>query len=136
MLSRFTSAMGARAHLGETCTLQADSERMDTAIAAVPHREGTKSGAIGRLKAVNDAYLSFALEETGLFDTAFAVPGDLHYAEDAAAAGSTGRTPLRMLRDALDELVAASILPRTHRARHRILGVGPSANCRAYPRMI
>lgn len=103
--------------LAAVCTeaMRQLAQRMDAAIAAVPHRRGTKSGAIGRLRAVNGAYLSFALEETGLFETAFAVPGDLQYADDAAAAGSTGRTPLRLLRDALDELVTASILPSADR---------------------
>lgn len=103
--------------LAEVCTeaMRQLAGRMDTAIARVPQRRGTKSGAIDRLRAVNDAYLSFALEETGLFDTAFAVPGDLQYADDAAAAGPTGRTPLRLLRDALDELVTASILSQPHR---------------------
>ena len=63
--------------LAAVCTeaMRRLAERMDTAVAAVPHRHGTKSGAVGRLRAVNSAYLSFALEETGLFDTAFAVPG-------------------------------------------------------------
>ncbi len=104
--------------LAAVCTeaMRQLAERMDTAIAAVPHRRGTKSGAIGRLRAINEAYLDFALQETGLFDTAFAVPGDLRYSDDAAAAGPSGRTPLRLLRDALDELVTASILPHTHRA--------------------
>ena len=55
--------------LAAVCTeaMRQLAQRMDTAVAAVPHRHGTKSGAIGRLRAVNGAYLSFARRETGLF---------------------------------------------------------------------
>lgn len=103
--------------LAAVCTeaMRQLAERMDMASGEVTHRQGTKSGAVGRFKAVNAGYLSFALEETGLFDTAFAVPGDIEYADDAAAAGPTGRTPFQLLNDALDELVTASILPSAQR---------------------
>jgi len=103
--------------LAAVCTeaMRQLAERMEAASGAVTHRHGTKSGAIGRFRAVNAAYLSFALEETGLFDTAFAVPGDIDYADDAAAAGPAGRTPFQLLNDALDELEAASILPGVRR---------------------
>jgi AcrR family transcriptional regulator len=103
--------------LGAVCTqaMRQLAERMDLARGSVTQRRGSKAGATGRFRATNAAYLHFALEETGLFDTAFAVPADIRYADDAAAAGPSGRTPFQLLNEALDELVEASILPAVRR---------------------
>ena len=60
------------------------------------------------------AYLDFAREEPGLFDTAFALP-EQH--ADGPADDGTGRdrTPMGQLRTALDELVDAGVLGRERR---------------------
>ena len=103
--------------LGAVCAeaMRRLAEWMELARGSVSQRHGSKAGATGRFRATNAAYLRFALEETGLFDTAFAVPADITYADDAAAAGASGRTPFQLLNEALDELVDASILSTKRR---------------------
>jgi AcrR family transcriptional regulator len=68
-------------------------------VRAGPH---TPTGARLRLRAVGQAYLEFARNEPGLFDTAFAATDD-HLATDEPA-------PLHHLQSALDNLVSAGIL--------------------------
>lgn len=91
------------------------AQRMEAEVSRVSLRRGTKQGAVARLTAVGVAYLDFAITEPGLFETAFAVPRHLDYAADDAAAGSGGRTPLRILGDALDELADVGGVPRERR---------------------
>lgn len=88
--------------------------RMEEALARVG-AGGTKGGATARLDAVGSAYLDFAMTETGLFETAFAVPRHLEYAADADAAGPGGRTAFQILDDVLDELVATGAMPASRR---------------------
>jgi AcrR family transcriptional regulator len=76
-------------------------------VRAGPH---TRTGARLRLRAVGQAYLEFAREEPGLFDTAF-VTTDGH-----PPGGQTDDpTPLDHLQSALDNLVEAGILPAGRR---------------------
>jgi AcrR family transcriptional regulator len=88
--------------------------RMQEQVAAVPKRRDRKQTAIARLSALGVAYLDFATQETGLFDTAFAVPRHMEY-----ATGNTveehGPTPFQLLSSALDELVTAGVLPAERR---------------------
>lgn len=78
------------------------ADRMAAGIARVRGKRGNPGAAQRRLAAIGAAYLEFARQEPGLFATAFAVPQRHAYAE--------GRTPLGLLRDALDELVEAGVL--------------------------
>ena len=91
--------------------------RMEHDVAAVTSRRGSVRGARARLRAVGHAYLAFAREEPGLFRAAFAGPARTHTAREQTVLGRTPlRSPLEILDDALDELVAAGALPRGRRA--------------------
>ena len=73
-----------------------------------PH---TERGARLRLRAVGTAYLAFAREEPGLFDTAFATAHP-----DAAAGGSDERqTPFDHLQAALNNLVDVGVIAEKRR---------------------
>lgn len=92
--------------------------RMQHDIDGVAGRPGTMKWARARLRAVGLAYLRFARDEPGLFRTAFAAPGGPHEAKAHQGIGrDPSRSPLEILDDTLDELVAAGALPRTRRAR-------------------
>ncbi|HIV70449.1 MAG TPA: TetR/AcrR family transcriptional regulator [Candidatus Aquabacterium excrementipullorum] len=67
------------------------------------------------LRAVGTGYMRFALAERGLFRTAFSVPGDPGVAADPAKAGDTGLNPFELLGAALDQMVAAGLLPARKR---------------------
>ena len=69
---------------------------------------------MARLGALGEAYLGFAREETGLFETAFSVPRHLEYAAGAAGDG-LGPMPFEQLDTALDGLVATGVLPADRR---------------------
>jgi AcrR family transcriptional regulator len=88
--------------------------RMQAQVAAVPGHRDPKQLAIARLGALGVAYLDFATQETGLFQTAFAVPRHLPYAAGDDA-GEQPPTPFRLLGGALDELVTAGVLPAERR---------------------
>ena len=76
-------------------------------VRAGPH---TPTGARHRLRAVGQAYLEFARNEPGLFDTAFAATD--HF---APSQGTDAPGPLEHLQSALDNLVAAGILTSARR---------------------
>jgi AcrR family transcriptional regulator len=67
------------------------------------------------LRAIGVGYLQFALTETGLFRTIFAVPYDWPAPPDPAKAGSSGLNPFQLLGVALDRMVAAGVLPTERR---------------------
>jgi hypothetical protein len=67
------------------------------------------------LRAIGLGYLNFALSETGLFRTIFAVPYDWPSPPDPAKAGATGLNPFQLLGVALDRMVAADVLPKERR---------------------
>lgn len=96
--------------LAEVCAaaMNALAERMTAGIGRV---RGGAGAPQRRLAAIGTAYFEFAREEPGLFATAFAVPQQHGYNER----DETARTPLGLLRDALDELVAAGVLDRQRR---------------------
>lgn len=91
------------------------ASRMEAAMARVDAPPGSVAGATARLTAIGQAYLDFAAAEPGLFATAFAVPGHLAYATAPESTGPGGRSPLQLLQAALDDLVAAGILPPDRR---------------------
>lgn len=76
-------------------------------VRAGPH---TPTGARLRMQAVGQAYLAFARDEPGLFDTAFATADD-----HLPGQGIDGPAPFDHLRSALDNLVASGILPSARR---------------------
>ncbi|GAA1592515.1 TetR/AcrR family transcriptional regulator [Kribbella karoonensis] len=90
--------------LAEVCAAAMNelAERMVAGIGRVRGKRGNPEAAQRRLAAIGAAYLEFAHQEPGLFATAFAVPQQHTYA--------AARTPLGLLRDALDELVEAGVL--------------------------
>ena len=67
------------------------------------------------LRAIGLGYLDFALTETGLFRTIFAVPYEWPSPPDPAKAGATGLNPFQLLGVALDRMVAAGVLPKERR---------------------
>ncbi|HZX06828.1 TetR/AcrR family transcriptional regulator [Kribbella sp.] len=91
--------------LSEVCAAAMNelAERMAAGIARVRGKRGNPEAAQRRLAAIGAAYLEFAHQEPGLFATAFAVPQQHAYA-------GADRTPLGLLRAALDELVEAGVL--------------------------
>jgi len=90
------------------------ARRMREQVAAVPGNGDPGQAAIDRLGALGEAYIGFATEETGLFETAFAIPRHLEYAAGTAGDG-LGPMPFQLLGAALDELVAAGVLPTERR---------------------
>jgi AcrR family transcriptional regulator len=97
--------------LAEVCTAAMNqlAERMAADIARVRGQRGNPAAAQRRLGAIGAAYLEFARAEPGLFATAFAVPQQHAYAARDTT-GEPARTPLGLLRAALDELVEAGVL--------------------------
>jgi AcrR family transcriptional regulator len=67
------------------------------------------------LRAIGLGYLHFALTETGLFRTIFAVSYEWPSAPDPAKTGATGLNPFQLLGLALDRMVAAGVLPKERR---------------------
>jgi AcrR family transcriptional regulator len=89
------------------------SARMQAGIAAVGRRRDKRATAIARLTAVGTAYLEFAHDEPGLFQTAFAVPDHLQYA--TTVDDDSDPTPFQILGGVLDELVTVGVLPAERR---------------------
>jgi AcrR family transcriptional regulator len=84
---------------------------MEAKLDAAKSALGSADLARASLRAVGLGYLHFALTETGLFRTIFAVPYDWPGTPDPAKAGSTGLNPFQLLGMALDRMVAAGVLP-------------------------
>jgi AcrR family transcriptional regulator len=68
------------------------------------------------LRAVGTAYLRFARTESGLFRTAFAMPGEAETTSNAAMAGTSGLNPFQLLGTALDAMVQEGVLPPERRS--------------------
>lgn len=77
--------------------------------------------ARAQLRAVGTGYVSFALDNPGLFHAAFFVPANLETSSSPAKAGPSGRTPLDLLSVALDQLVASGIMPVERRPQAEFL---------------
>jgi AcrR family transcriptional regulator len=103
--------------LADVCVAAMDelAGRMQQQLAAVPRRRDARRAAIARLGALGVAYVDFAIQETGLFETAFAMPGHVEYAVAGNTADGHGPTPFQLLGNALDELVTAGVLPAERR---------------------
>jgi AcrR family transcriptional regulator len=81
-----------------------------------PATDDAASMARAHLRAIGTAYVRFARANPGLFEAAFGVPVDLKRSGDPLAAGPGGRTPFELLTMAIDEYVAAGIMPASRRA--------------------
>lgn len=94
---------------------------LDTIAADLPAADLARAS----LRAVGTGYLRFAMQETGLFRTAFGPSSQLIQATPemptAATAGNSGLNPFELLGAALDELVAAGVLPPARRPEAEFL---------------
>jgi AcrR family transcriptional regulator len=88
---------------------------MEAELDALSSTLGSAELARASLNAIGLGYLHFALTETGLFRTIFAVPYDWLGTPDPAKAGSTGLNPFQLLGVALDRMVDADVLPTERR---------------------
>jgi AcrR family transcriptional regulator len=85
---------------------------METRIAAADPETDPRRRARLRLRAVGLAYIDFALHEPGLFQLAFQTHEQFAERTDPSA---TGAAPFHLLAAALDDLVAAGVLPPDRR---------------------
>lgn len=83
---------------------------IETEMDAINDCEDSAEVARARFRAVGTGYLKFALNEPGLFRTAFSVHNDLSQAANPASAGDSGLTPFQLLNTALDKLVEVGAL--------------------------
>jgi AcrR family transcriptional regulator len=88
---------------------------MEAELDALRSARGSAELARASLRAIGLGYLHFALTETGLFHTIFAVPYDWPSTPDPAKTGSTGLNPFQLLGVALDRMVEAGVLPTERR---------------------
>ena len=77
--------------------------------------------ARGHLRAVGTGYVQFALDEPGLFRTAFWASANLERSASPERAGGAGLTPYELLEAALDELVASGVMPASRRPNAQFL---------------
>jgi Tetracyclin repressor-like, C-terminal domain len=94
---------------------------LERGLALLPPHPEPIDAARARLRALGLAYVLFALDEPGLFRTAFSVPNDMRLATDPSRAGSTGRTAFQLLNSVLDELAEAGGLSAERRDRASLL---------------
>ena len=81
---------------------------LDTIAPDLPHAALARAS----VRAVGTGYLRFAVAETGLFRTAFGPSRQLIQATpELPTAGDSGLNPYELLGAALDELVAAGVMP-------------------------
>lgn len=95
--------------------LAAVAAAIEAELARVPATRSAAAGARGMLRAVGTGYMAFALDEPGLFRTAFTVPEQVRAPEDPAKAGPGGLNPFQLLAKALDRMVGAGVMPKARR---------------------
>ncbi|OUL98050.1 TetR/AcrR family transcriptional regulator [Variovorax sp. JS1663] len=108
--SRQALLLGVRA-----AALAAAATAMETELAAVPPEGEPAERARAAVRAIGAGYLRFALEQTGLFRTAFGAPVDVVDTTGEAKGGASGLNPFELLGAALDQMVAAGVLPPARR---------------------
>jgi AcrR family transcriptional regulator len=94
---------------------------IEAELAKLPPHDDPASAARARLRAVGTGYLRFAQAEPGLFRTAFSVPPDRQDTTSPARADDSGMRPYQLLAAALDDLVAAGVLPPKRRPGAELL---------------
>ncbi|MGV8895942.1 MAG: WHG domain-containing protein [Rhodoglobus sp.] len=77
--------------------------------------------ARAQLRAVGTGYVSFALDNPGLFHAAFFVASDLESSSAPSKSGRSGRSPLALLTAALDLLVSSGAMPPERRPQAEFL---------------
>ncbi|MDB5965779.1 MAG: transcriptional regulator, TetR family, partial [Polaromonas sp.] len=96
--------------------LAAVARAMEAELDSLDPTLGPADRARASVRAVGTGYLRFAQAETGLFRTAFGPSDDMQApAPDAARAGQSGLNPFQLLGAALDQLVAAGVMPAGRR---------------------
>lgn len=95
--------------------LSAAAGAMEAELAAVPRDGSPAEIARASVRAIGAGYLRFAQEQTGLFRTAFGAPVELADPPTDAKGGASGLNPFELLGAALDQLVAAGVLPPERR---------------------
>ena len=95
--------------------LSASAAAMEAELAAVPADLPPADAARAALRAIGTGYLRFAQAENGLFRTAYAASDDLAGPGDPARAGPSGKNPFQLLGEALDQMVAAGVMPAARR---------------------
>lgn len=83
---------------------------MEDELSALGPQAPSPEYARSSLRAIGKAYLRFALEEAGLFRTAFVMPYRLEHEPSHPAAGESGLNPFQLLGMALDRMQDAGIL--------------------------
>lgn len=97
-------------------SLQAVAAAMEAELATLPRKLSAADLARASVRAVGTGYLRFAQAETGLFRTAFAASDKmLQGTPELSTAGPGGLNPFELLGAALDQLVAAGVLPPKRR---------------------
>jgi AcrR family transcriptional regulator len=103
-------------------SLAAVAKAMEDELASIPPGLSAADHARASVRAVGTGYLRFAQAEPGLFRTAFARSDKLIQATpEWPTAGPGGRNPYELLCDAVDQLVAAGIMPAAKRPGAEIL---------------
>lgn len=97
-----------------TCAQAELARAMERSLVGLPPHPDPVATVRARMRAVGHAYLSFAVEESGLFRTAYSVPHELRRSLDPPADGAE-HTAFSLLNSLLDELVAAGSLSRGRR---------------------
>ncbi|MDM0114602.1 TetR/AcrR family transcriptional regulator [Variovorax sp. J22R133] len=97
------------------------AQAMEKELAGVRRSRRAADRARDGLRAIGTGYLRFALEETGLFRMGFASPDVAELNADPARAGRSGLNPFELLGAALDQLVAAGVLPLERRPNAEFL---------------
>src|SRR5690554_3717320 len=90
--------------------LAAVARAMEQELSKLGPYEPTADYARNSLRAIGNAYLRFALDETGLFRTAFILPHTSDAEPVHPATGESGLDPFQLLGLALDRMLAAGIL--------------------------
>ena len=92
------------------------ADRMNEALDAVPRRGPKARRALARLRATGQAYIDFALDEPGLFRSAFS-PETASLAPPLdATGGQSHEHPFAILVGCIDDIVAVGALPAKRRA--------------------
>jgi AcrR family transcriptional regulator len=91
------------------------AKTMEAEIARMKRGKTGAEAARANLRAVGTGYVKFALAETGLFRTAFSTPEFRSLVGDGTRAGDSGLSPFELLSAALDEFLAAGLLPPARR---------------------
>lgn len=113
---RHFASRGALLQAVRSAALARLAGAMEDELARIPATTAPADLARAGLRAIGAAYLRFARQETGLFRTAFTVPGSPPGEPYPGEAGARGLGPFQLLGVALDRMVAAGVLPEERRA--------------------